>query len=68
MKFNTLPDSMGVYGMFGGAFVPELLRPNIQELEEAYRLQKNNKRFNKNLSSLLKRLLAAQHLCISQKN
>ena len=54
MKFNTLPDSMGFYGTFGGAFVPELLRPNIQELEEAYRLQKNNKRFNKNLSSLLK--------------
>jgi tryptophan synthase beta subunit len=54
MKFNTLPDSMGFYGTFGGAFIPELLRPNIQELEEAYRLQKNNKRFNKNLSSLLK--------------
>ncbi|MDG1396453.1 MAG: tryptophan synthase subunit beta [Flavobacteriales bacterium] len=54
MKFNTSPDSMGFYGLFGGAFVPELLRPNIQELEDAYRFQKNNKRFNKNLSSLLK--------------
>jgi len=54
MKFNTSPDSMGFYGLFGGAFVPELLRPNIQELEDAYRFQKTNKRFNKNLSSLLK--------------
>ena len=54
MKFIASPDSMGFYGLFGGAFVPELLRPNIQELENAYRLQKNNKRFNKNLSSLLK--------------
>ena len=54
MKFNTLPDSIGFYGTFGGAFVPELLRPNIQELDEAFRLQKNNSHFNEHLSSLLK--------------
>jgi len=47
MKFNTSPDSMGFYGLFGGAFVPELLLPNIQELEDAYRLQKKTSALTK---------------------
>ena len=29
-------DSNGFYGKFGGAFVPDVLLPNIQALQEAY--------------------------------
>ena len=29
-------DANGFYGKFGGAFVPEVLLPNIQALQEAY--------------------------------
>lgn len=33
----TQPDEMGFYGKFGGAFIPELLRPNIVELEHSFK-------------------------------
>ncbi|MBT8318257.1 MAG: tryptophan synthase subunit beta [Lutibacter sp.] len=29
-------DKNGYYGQFGGAFIPELLHPNVQELEDNY--------------------------------
>ncbi len=29
-------DALGFYGEFGGAYVPELLRPNVEELEAAF--------------------------------
>lgn len=31
-----LPDELGFYGDFGGAFVPELLRPNCENLSQAF--------------------------------
>ncbi len=30
------PDELGFYGDFGGAYIPELLRPAVDELSEAY--------------------------------
>ena len=30
------PDSEGFYGNFGGAFIPEMLRPNVEELRNNY--------------------------------
>lgn len=54
MKFETLPDEMGFYGDFGGAFIPELLRPNVTELDEAFREQKDNPNFNSEFVTLLK--------------
>ncbi len=33
---NFQPTKEGYYGQFGGAFIPELLYPNIKELEENY--------------------------------
>ncbi len=30
------PDSDGYYGDFGGAYIPEMLYPNVQELQENY--------------------------------
>ena len=30
------PDEHGYYGNFGGAFVPEMLYPNVKELQDNY--------------------------------
>ncbi len=32
MNFNV--DEQGYYGEFGGAFIPEMMYPNIKELRE----------------------------------
>ena len=36
MKNFKNPDANGYYGEFGGAFVPEMLYPNVEELQEKY--------------------------------
>ncbi len=33
----VIPDELGFYGEFGGAYIPELLRPAIEELDHAFR-------------------------------
>ncbi len=48
-----LPDHLGFYGDFGGAFIPELLRPNIEELEAAFRRLKESPLFQKEFRNLL---------------
>ena len=35
MKYNV--DNKGYYGDFGGAYIPEMLYPNISELEKNYK-------------------------------
>ncbi|MBM4252534.1 MAG: tryptophan synthase subunit beta [Deltaproteobacteria bacterium] len=35
-KRPLLPDARGYFGAFGGAYVPEILRPNLQELEQVF--------------------------------
>ena len=32
----TSPDSQGYYGKFGGAYIPEMLYPNVEELRTRY--------------------------------
>jgi len=44
----------GFYGDFGGAFIPELLYPNIKELEDNYLDIINSEDFQKEYKSLLK--------------
>jgi tryptophan synthase beta chain len=34
MKYNV--DDLGFYGEFGGAFIPEMMYSNIQELRDNY--------------------------------
>ena len=53
MKIASLPDEMGFYGEFGGAFVPELLRPNVEELADAFNKLKNDASFNEEYISKL---------------
>lgn len=53
MKIASLPDEMGFYGDFGGAFVPELLRPNVEELANAFNQTKIDSSFNEKYISML---------------
>ncbi len=52
MKYDV--NEQGFYGEFGGAFIPEMLYPNIQELKSSYREILREDSFKEELSSLLK--------------
>ncbi len=47
-------DELGFYGDFGGAYIPELLRPNIEELEQAFSNYRTDAQFLEEYKSLLK--------------
>lgn len=57
MNFATInytePDDLGFYGEFGGAFIPELLRPNIEELAAEYEKVKTDQSFQNEYLNLL---------------
>lgn len=53
-KHYTEPDEFGFYGEYGGAFIPELLRPAVEELKSAYNYFKNDSTFQSEFKSLLK--------------
>ena len=36
MKYSAIADEQGFYGEFGGAFIPEMLRKNVEELKNAF--------------------------------
>ena len=48
------PDENGYYGEFGGAFVPEMLYPNVEELQQNYIEIIESEEFKKELYDLLK--------------
>ncbi|MCD8413165.1 tryptophan synthase subunit beta [Tenacibaculum finnmarkense] len=52
MKYQ--PTKEGYYGQFGGAFIPELLHPNVQELEDNYIKIIESKEFQEQYKALLK--------------
>ncbi len=47
-------DHNGFYGEFGGAYIPEMLYPNIKELEENYLKITNSDQFRKEFGQLLR--------------
>jgi tryptophan synthase beta chain len=47
-------DERGYYGNFGGAFIPEMLYPNIEELRENYEAIVQEPGFQKQMNQLLK--------------
>ena len=51
-KYTT--DNFGFYGEFGGAFIPEMLYPNVKELEYNYGEIISSKEFKDEFHSLLK--------------
>src|ERR1700743_3896221 len=48
------PDAQGYYGKFGGAFMPEMLYPNVEELRTRYLDIIHEASFQKEFNSLLK--------------
>ncbi|MDG2372559.1 MAG: tryptophan synthase subunit beta [Flavobacteriaceae bacterium] len=52
MNYNI--NKKGYYGYFGGAFIPEMLYPNIAELRENYLKITNDSAFKKEFDELLK--------------
>ena len=54
MKSKFHPDKNGYFGQFGGAFVPELLYPNVKELEDHYIQIIESEDFKQEYASLLK--------------
>ena len=48
------PDQKGLFGQFGGRFVPESLMKAVQELEEAYEEATQDDGFQEKLHSYLK--------------
>jgi tryptophan synthase beta subunit len=51
---NYSVDEKGYYGEFGGAFIPEMMYPNIEELRENYLKILEDTEFRAEFSSLLK--------------
>jgi tryptophan synthase beta subunit len=51
---DSLPDSLGRFGPFGGRYVPETLVSALQELEEAYLAARDDPSFQAELQSLLR--------------
>ena len=49
-----IPDQRGYYGKFGGAFIPEMLHPNVEELKQAYLQLWEDTDFQKEFRTLLK--------------
>jgi len=54
MKKSNQIDKNGFYGEFGGAFIPEMLYPNIQELQSVYIDILESKTFKEAFKDLLK--------------
>lgn len=48
------PDKHGYYGEYGGAFIPEMLYPNVEELRKNYLKIIGTKKFTTAFNSLLK--------------
>ncbi|MEM9931489.1 MAG: pyridoxal-phosphate dependent enzyme, partial [Bacteroidota bacterium] len=47
-------DERGYYGRFGGAYIPEMLHPNVEELRAKYRSMTADPAFKKEFDALLK--------------
>lgn len=51
---NYTPDSLGFYGEYGGAFVPEMLHNQIKELQEAFYFLRDDHEFQQDFRRLLR--------------
>jgi tryptophan synthase beta chain len=53
MSTSFQPDERGFYGPFGGAYIPEMLIPNIENLRDNYLRVINSESFRKDFKTLL---------------
>jgi tryptophan synthase beta chain len=51
---HSIPNDRGYYGPFGGAYIPEMLYPNVEELQSNYIQILESKGFQKDFQDLLK--------------
>ena len=54
MKSKFHPDKNGYFGQFGGAFIPEMLYPNVEESRQNYLKVMAEPDFKKEFDQLLK--------------
>ena len=54
-KYNV--DEHGFYGQFGGAFIPEMLYPNVEELKENYLKIMDEPSFQEEFNDLLQQFV-----------
>jgi tryptophan synthase beta chain len=54
LQIKSIADERGYYGKYGGAWIPEMLRPNVKALEEVYLDILNDAGFQKEYLELLK--------------
>ena len=54
VKSKYLVDERGYFGKFGGAYIPEMLYPNVEELKNAYLEIMHSDAFQKDFQKLLK--------------
>ena len=54
MRAKFQPDENGYFGQFGGAYIPELLYPNVKEIEDNYIQIIESQEFQDEYKSLLK--------------
>lgn len=50
---NPQPDEKGYFGTYGGRWVPEILTPALEELEQAYARYRDSYKFRRELEKLL---------------
>ncbi|WP_113662298.1 tryptophan synthase subunit beta [Pedobacter nanyangensis] len=51
---NYFVDERGYYGDFGGAYIPEMLYPNVEELRQKYQAIIDDEQFHQEFKALLK--------------
>ncbi len=62
MNYNV--DEKGYYGDFGGAFIPEMLYPNVEELRNNYLKIAAEPVFKKEFDTLLKNYVGTAYTTI----
>ncbi|NML56487.1 tryptophan synthase subunit beta [Chryseobacterium cheonjiense] len=62
------PDQHGYYGEFGGAFIPEMLYPNVEELQSGYLEIIESESFQREYQSLLKNYVGRETPLYFAKN
>lgn len=51
---SNQPDEKGFYGAFGGAYIPEILHGNVENLKKAFYAARKDQSFNEEYAALLK--------------
>ena len=54
MNYTQLPNPEGFYGVYGGAFIPEILYPNVKALQDTYQMMLADTGFQEEYNDLLK--------------